>query len=237
MSIPHIPDTSHILALETSTPVCSVALYTGQKVLSRTETGVGIHSEKVFLFIEELLAEAGLKVAEINHLVVSGGPGSFTGLRIASSAVKGLLFGLDIPLYSCQTLPAIASCSFLKTNTHTINTKQRIHAVINARRTHLYHQLFEIGSDGVLSKITDADILTLEAIQELLHQGDVLCGTGIQRLDQQSMRDKRVHLFQNEKALMAENLIRTLLHPANHSYCSRIQAQTFDPVYQVGEEL
>lgn len=99
-----------ILAIETATPVCSVALYLPDGTIHEERSeGQGVHSELTFVFIDRLLKEAGLTVAELGGVLVSRGPGSYTGLRVGSSAVKGLLFQTDIPLYAYNTLGGIAT--------------------------------------------------------------------------------------------------------------------------------
>ena len=98
-----------ILSVETATPVCSVALRLPDGTLyeERAE-GKGGHSELTFVFIRKLLDDAGICVRDLGAVLVSGGPGSYTGLRIGGSAVKGLLFQSGVPLYAYNTLAGIA---------------------------------------------------------------------------------------------------------------------------------
>lgn len=160
-----------ILAIETSTQICSVSFQNekGEIFEKRTERK-GSHSELLFLFIRELMQEHTFKLKELEALLVGTGPGSYTGLRIAASAVKGLLFGLDVPVYAGNTLAGFAQQA----------GEGRIHAVINARRKHLYHQLFE--NKDELKAITEPQILELQNIEERILAGDKLIGTGMERL-------------------------------------------------------
>ncbi|TVQ68539.1 MAG: tRNA (adenosine(37)-N6)-threonylcarbamoyltransferase complex dimerization subunit type 1 TsaB [Balneolaceae bacterium] len=105
-----------VLSVETATPVCSVALRLPDGTVHELRAeGKGVHSEQTFVFIDRLLAREKLAVNDLGSVIVSAGPGSYTGLRVASSAVKGLLFQTDVPLYACRTLGAIALGAMLAT--------------------------------------------------------------------------------------------------------------------------
>src|SRR5690606_5851759 len=98
-----------ILSLETSTPICSIALHHNDVLLGEKSLDVpGAHSEKLMGMIEALLDECSLGIENINAVAVSEGPGSYTGLRIGVSVAKGLAFGRDLPLISISTLKALS---------------------------------------------------------------------------------------------------------------------------------
>ncbi len=100
---------SLILALETATPVCSVALARDGEILSiRESTAHNAHSSVLTVFIEELFHEVSLHYSDLDAISVSKGPGSYTGLRIGVSAAKGLCYALDKPLIAIPTLKAMA---------------------------------------------------------------------------------------------------------------------------------
>lgn len=98
-----------ILSLETATTNCSVALSKDGKIVSTRSINSGFsHSEKINIFIEQVIQEAGVFLKDLDALAVSIGPGSYTGLRIGLSSAKGLCFGLDIPLIAVSTLEGMA---------------------------------------------------------------------------------------------------------------------------------
>lgn len=99
-----------ILALETTTKNCSVALFENEDLLQLKEQNSGdySHAEQLTLFIEEVVRESNITYNEINAIALSKGPGSYTGLRIGTSTAKGLCYSLDIPLVSISTLKAMA---------------------------------------------------------------------------------------------------------------------------------
>jgi tRNA threonylcarbamoyladenosine biosynthesis protein TsaB len=99
-----------LLALETSTTVCSVALYKGTELLGASELQIEkSHSSHITVMIDQLLENCGEKLTDLDAIAVSGGPGSYTGLRIGTSTAKGLCYSLDIPLIEVSTLYGLAA--------------------------------------------------------------------------------------------------------------------------------
>jgi len=134
---------SLILGIETSTKICSVALSDGEQLLAvKEEGGDYSHSEKLTLFIEEVLEKAGKKMYDITAVAVSKGPGSYTGLRIGVSAAKGLCYALDIPLISVSTLQAMAQRVVQESNKEE-NSNLLYCPMIDARRMEVYTALFD----------------------------------------------------------------------------------------------
>ena len=98
-----------ILCIETSTAVCSVALVDNGNVIALKESLDGQnHAEKITIFIDELMKEAGVAYKDLDAVAVSMGPGSYTGLRIGVSTAKGFCYALDKPLIAIDTLAAMA---------------------------------------------------------------------------------------------------------------------------------
>ncbi|MBD1398507.1 tRNA (adenosine(37)-N6)-threonylcarbamoyltransferase complex dimerization subunit type 1 TsaB [Pontibacter sp. JH31] len=98
-----------LLALETSSTVCSVALYNGADLLGASELQIEkSHSSHITVMISQLIENCGLELKQLSAVAVSGGPGSYTGLRIGSSTAKGLCYSLDIPLLEVSTLYGLA---------------------------------------------------------------------------------------------------------------------------------
>lgn len=100
----------NILHIETTTLRCAVAVFSGGKVLaSRSIREAGYsHAERLMPFIDEVMTESGLNKSDLQAVSVSGGPGSFTGLRIGVSTAKGICHALSIPLIAVDTLKVLA---------------------------------------------------------------------------------------------------------------------------------
>lgn len=127
---------SFILNIETATKNCSVAIAkNGETVLCKEIAEEGYsHAEKLHIFIEEVIAEAGISIHDLAAVAVSQGPGSYTGLRIGVSAAKGLCFALNIPLIAVDTLKTLAS---------QVNVSDgKIIPMLDARRMEVYSAVF-----------------------------------------------------------------------------------------------
>src|SRR5450759_5199634 len=102
-----------ILAIETATDVCGVALVQNQNVIAqRVLAEKYVHSEKLLPMIDEVLRDASLSAKHLDAIAVSIGPGSFTGLRIGLSTAKGLALSLGISVIAIPTLDALAYAFF-----------------------------------------------------------------------------------------------------------------------------
>lgn len=126
----------YILNIETATKNCSVALAKDGKTIvykEIAEEGYS-HAERLHVFIEEIIEEAGIMFNDISAIAVSQGPGSYTGLRIGVSAAKGLCYALEIPLIAVDTLQALASQVNIPNGL--------IIPMIDARRMEVYSAIF-----------------------------------------------------------------------------------------------
>jgi len=142
-----------ILALETATKSCSVALIQEGKLLAaRNEFSDDFkHAERLHILVHELLIEANTSLNKLAGIAVSKGPGSYTGLRIGVSSAKGYAFTLGIPLYSFSPLQMLV---FQAIEMHTISADQQIIAMIDARRDEVYMQVFN-GLGKAVSEVTN----------------------------------------------------------------------------------
>jgi tRNA threonylcarbamoyladenosine biosynthesis protein TsaB len=143
---------SYILNIETATKNCSVALAKdGKTVLCKEIAEEGYsHAERLHVFIEEIISEAGIQLKDLAAVAVSQGPGSYTGLRIGVSAAKGLCYALNVPLIAIDTLQALASKAKI--------AEGLIVPMIDARRMEVYSAVFSAGLEKkreILAEIID----------------------------------------------------------------------------------
>ncbi|SFU19842.1 tRNA threonylcarbamoyladenosine biosynthesis protein TsaB [Algoriphagus locisalis] len=156
-----------ILSIETSTPICSVALHREGKILGEKSLDVpGVHSEKLMGMIDSLLHECQLSIEDVTAVAVSEGPGSYTGLRIGVSVAKGLAFGGDIPLIAISTLKALSYGASSQ-----VEESGLIVAMLDARRMEVYREVFDHNLKS-LEKL-DSEIIDENSYSELLSSGKV----------------------------------------------------------------
>ena len=149
----------NLLALETSTEACSVALVHGDQVIARSELAPRRHAELVLPMADALLAEAGLGRHALDAIAVGRGPGAFTGVRLGISLAQGMALALDRPVVTVSSLAALALEA-------PQDADAAILAVIDARMGELYAGCFRAdGVGGVLAldeeRVTRADLLSL----------------------------------------------------------------------------
>ncbi|MEO8675168.1 MAG: tRNA (adenosine(37)-N6)-threonylcarbamoyltransferase complex dimerization subunit type 1 TsaB [Casimicrobiaceae bacterium] len=97
-----------MLALDSSTEWCSVAVGDGRRWHVRDEHAGQAHSERLLPMVREVLAEAGLALGQLDGIAFGAGPGSFTGIRIGCGVAQGLAFGADLAVVAVPTLEALA---------------------------------------------------------------------------------------------------------------------------------
>lgn len=129
-----------ILAFDTSTEYCSVALL-HDGALSFREIHAGqTHSQLLLPMCQEVLAEAQISLTQLDGIAFGAGPGSFTGLRIACAVAQGLAFGANVPVLGIGTLLALAESS----------GAERVIACLDARMGEVYHAVYQReGSDWI----------------------------------------------------------------------------------------
>lgn len=153
-----------ILAFETSAKSCSAALHDGQKLLAESYQNSGLtHSQTLMVMAEDLLKVCGKSAADVTHLAVAAGPGSFTGIRIGVSAAKGFAWGAELPVYGVSTLEAMA-LGLGAMDGH-------VCACMDARRKQVYNAVF-LAEDGCLTRVSEDRAISLEELKKELEHID-----------------------------------------------------------------
>ena len=162
---------SLILSIETSTPLCSVAIHRDGELISTHETlEEGGHGKRLTRLIEAACEEAKITPKELDALAISIGPGSYTGLRIGLATAKGLCFGLDKPLISLNTLKIMANAWNKEAGNHLLLP------MMDARRMEVYTAVFDPRTQ---SEIIETAAVVLEGNSfESLNQPTIAFGNG-----------------------------------------------------------
>jgi len=167
-----------ILALDTASKSCSVAVTDGGSLSAElTILKNQTHSKHLMEFIHSVLEITGLGVADLDGLAVTIGPGSFTGLRIGISTIKGLAHALDKPVVGISSLKALAwQCA---------ETSYLICPLLDARKGEVYGATYRFNEDQLIQK-TGARAMIPEAVAEDIKSPCVFIGSGA-RLYRQSI--------------------------------------------------
>jgi len=158
-----------VLALDTSTSVGSVAVGAGDRLLAEVVMNVGPgHSSALMPAVDQALRSAGIVPRELAAVVVGGGPGSFTGVRIGAATAKGIVHALGIPLFAYSGLLAAAAGSW--------GAERPVCALFDARRRDVYAACYRLGV-GV-EELFGPEALTVDALLERFRGGEVPLFTG-----------------------------------------------------------
>lgn len=157
----------NILALDTSTEHCSVALWRDGAVHERAVHAGQGHSEILTDMVDAVLAEGGLRLNRVDGIAYGQGPGSFTGLRIACAVAQGLAFPADIPLAGIGTLHAMAlACGAAK-----------VLCCLDARMQEIYHAAY-VREGDTYREVSPPRVCAPAAAPQLPDDGWTGCGSG-----------------------------------------------------------
>jgi tRNA threonylcarbamoyladenosine biosynthesis protein TsaB len=127
-----------ILAFDTSTEYCSIALLLDGELLSREVLAERRHSELILPMLQRVLEETGMTLAQLDGIAFGAGPGSFTGLRIACGVAQGLALGVGLPVIGICTLEALAQEA----------GGGDVITVLDARMNEIYHAAYTKAVEG-----------------------------------------------------------------------------------------
>tara|TARA_R110002124_G_scaffold66928_1_gene181874 strand:- start:2302 stop:3030 length:729 start_codon:yes stop_codon:yes gene_type:complete len=149
-----------VLAIDTTTQACSVALSIGNSVSSRFQLASREHTRLLLPMVNALLSEAEITLSELDALAFTRGPGSFTGIRIGFSVVQGLALGGDIPVLPVSSLETLAHTACRKL---IIEDSYRLLPMFDARMDEVYWSVFEWNGVG-LTRLTPDNLSPPETI-------------------------------------------------------------------------
>ena len=127
-----------LLALDTATEACSAALYIDGEIAQRYQLAPREHTQLILGMAESLLNDAGVKISELDALAFGRGPGSFTGVRIATGVVQGMAYAADLPVVPVSTLASIAQAAYEE------HARLHILSAIDARMGGVYWGAYQV---------------------------------------------------------------------------------------------
>lgn len=211
-----IPNASVILAIETCTTICSVALWDGKRQHTRVVEAARSHSKELLPMIESVIRAAHLTVDDIDYIACARGPGSFTGLRIGIGVAKGLAYGQDIPIVPVSPLLALAY-GIMKS----APVVQSVTALLDARMGEVYAAHYDIVEGFPVLQgheiLTTAD--RLDGVNRLWG------GTGVR--EYQNVLEKKGFVLSEVLYPLAADLVEIVQRGEIES----VSAAEFSPVY------
>ncbi|MBI5919866.1 MAG: tRNA (adenosine(37)-N6)-threonylcarbamoyltransferase complex dimerization subunit type 1 TsaB [Nitrosomonadales bacterium] len=157
----------NLLALETSTEYCSVALSLGGALTARCALVGQKHSELLMPMLDDVLCEAGVRLVQLDGIAFGSGPGSFTGVRIACGVTQGLALGANLPIVGICTLLALAEAS----------GQDKVVAALDARMGEIYHAVYE-KRDGRWVTVVEPNLCKAEDAPQVAGAGWFGVGSG-----------------------------------------------------------
>ncbi len=148
-----------LLAIETATDACSAALSVDGELCERFDIAPRAHTERILPMIDELMAEAGITISQMDAMAFGRGPGAFTGVRIAVGVTQGIAFAADLPVVPVSTLAALAQGA----------GGDRVLAALDARMNEVYWGAYQRNAAGLMERLGEECVST---------PGDILCPQG-----------------------------------------------------------
>lgn len=200
-----------ILGIDTSSTELSIGiLKNGNPLISFSRYAKNYHAEHIAGIFKFAMNSADLDMSDITHVGVSCGPGSFTGLRIGISFIKGLFLTKNTPVLPVSSLHSMAESFMAREKT--------LFAVINARQDQVFCAKFEVKEKGI-ERVTDDELMPADSFYSLYTEGDVVVidTLGYKKGMSFKLPDNNISLFSSETLLLQRGLA-----------CARIAASSAD---------
>lgn len=164
----------NLLAIETSTETCSVALSINGEVLEQYQHAPRQHAELLLPWVEQLLAKAGIGFSSIDAIAFSRGPGSFTSLRIGIGVVQGLAWAANRPVIPVSSLAATAQTAIAKGVGSAL-------VALDARMNEVFTGTFQVNSKGLMVPVSAEKVCSPQSVAAPVHPETFGIGNGFDR--------------------------------------------------------
>jgi tRNA threonylcarbamoyladenosine biosynthesis protein TsaB len=212
-----------ILAIETSTDACSVALWYGDKKLDRFVVAKQQHTKLILPMINELLTEAQLALNQLDVIAFGCGPGSFTGVRLAASITQGLAFAAQLPVIKISSLRALAQEAFEESQ------KSLVLVVQDARMQEVYWGEYQVDANGIMQSIVSDQLIVSQKISTMVKKDFVGVGDGWKIYD--DILTKRCNILSIENRIYPKAKYVAQLTAADFAKGLTVSAEEALPVY------
>jgi tRNA threonylcarbamoyladenosine biosynthesis protein TsaB len=209
-----------LLALDTSTEACSAALFVNGEIRQRFEITPKAHTKLLLPMIESLLAEAELNLTQLDALAFGCGPGSFTGLRIATGVVQGLAFGADLPVVPVSTLAALAQNLL----------PELAFVATDARIGEIFWGVYQKNVDGFVELVSEEAVLPVSQIQ-FPQQSAIGIGSGWRVYETELLKKTCGFVSQIESEVLPQSSAIAELGVYGFEQGRAIAAEFAQPVY------
>ncbi|AGH44847.1 tRNA (adenosine(37)-N6)-threonylcarbamoyltransferase complex dimerization subunit type 1 TsaB [Paraglaciecola psychrophila] len=161
----------NILIIDTATEACSVALEVNDQIFKRFEICPQQHSQRILPMIDEVLKEANVTLQDLDYLAFGRGPGSFTGVRIATGVLQGLALGTGHKVVGISTLAAMAQQGYAE------NQTEQVTAAIDARMSEVYFGQYQL-QNNIMTLIGEEQVIPPQDAALLLKDNSSMAGVG-----------------------------------------------------------
>ncbi|MET0985306.1 MAG: tRNA (adenosine(37)-N6)-threonylcarbamoyltransferase complex dimerization subunit type 1 TsaB [Steroidobacteraceae bacterium] len=208
-----------LLALDTATERCSVALWIDGSVAVRDTVIPRGHAELILQMVDEVLSECSVSLRDLDALAYGRGPGAFTGVRIAIGVVQGLAYGADRPVVGISNLAAVAQAHSGSGN---------VLVCMDARMNEVYWCAYRDADDGLMQPLMEERLSPPDAIDLGQERIDLIAGTAL--VGYPTLATRYAGVAQDPQSLPHAREIATLAVP--EVLAGRVhRAQDAMPVY------
>ena len=161
-----------LLAIETATESCSAALLMDDEIIYLSEIAPRRHNELILSMCEQVLAQAELKLSQLDTIAFGRGPGAFTGVRLAASVTQGIALGQDLPVVPVSSLTALAQGAYEE------QKAQEVFSCIDARMQEVYYGYYKLGSGNIMQLVGEEHVIAPNLIDVKVNKDCYGVGSG-----------------------------------------------------------
>lgn len=193
-----------LLGIESSGTTCGVGVSINNRLMKQISVdGKNVHSEKLPIFVQSIFSDLKIEIVVLSGIVLSAGPGSFTGLRIGYSFAKGIAHHSRIPIIEVPALDVWA---------YQIGQQDsKIMAVIDAYRNEIFYSIYEWNQKQFV-RISDYSIVNIQDIAERITRPTLITGVITQAIESEISKVASLTVFENGTSKPSMNALLELGH-------------------------